>query len=212
VGIIKFRNMPPESAVRALFEKFKGRITQTPPKISAVRKVPRKRVIHSLKILEIKGNIVLFEATVEAGTYIRTLCEDMGKETGGARMEELRRIKVGDISESQSCTMQELIDAVWLWKNKGDESELRRMLRRPDEFISFPKVIVKENAVRELKNGAQLAVPGVLQFDDKIKKGERVVLYSEKNEFVGVGVSQLDYAAFANAKKGIAVRSERIHL
>jgi len=216
VTLMKFKQKLPEEKIRELFAEFTGRITQTPPKISAVRKVPRKRTIHSLKILEIKDNFVLFEATVEAGTYIRTLCEDMGR-TGrsarsDARMEELRRVSVGSITEDQAFTMQDLIDAIWLWKNKNDDSELRKMLRKPDEFLNFRKVIVKETAISALKNGAQLTVPGIVKFDDKIKKEERVSLYSEKNEFIGIGVFLMNYEEFVKSQKGIVVRIERIHI
>lgn len=212
VCLMKFKDILPEARIRALFEEFTGRITQTPPKISAVKKVPRQRTIHKLRIIEIKGHFVLFEATVEAGTYIRTLCDDMGKHTGGARMEELRRIAVGRITESEAYTMQDLIDAVWVWKNKNDESLLKAMVKPPETFIDFPKVVVKESAVEQLKHGAQLTVPGVLRFDSKVKRDERVSLYSESGKFVGVGIFLFDYEGFVKAKKGIAAKIERIHI
>lgn len=211
IALMKFKEKLTEKQIRELFEEFEGRITQTPPKISAVRKVPRKRTVHALKILEIKGNLVLFEAKVEAGTYIRTLCEDMGKKTGGARMEELRRISVGKITEDQAHTMQELIDAVWIWKNKNNDSELQKMLRTPDEFIDFPKVIAKESAIQELKNGAQLMVPGIIRYDSKVSKGDFVKICSEKGEFVGIGIFTMNYEEFVKSKSGIAVKIERIH-
>ncbi|MDD5760241.1 MAG: RNA-guided pseudouridylation complex pseudouridine synthase subunit Cbf5 [Desulfobulbaceae bacterium] len=218
VCLMKFKELMPEEKIRALFEEFTGRITQTPPKISAVRKVPRQRTIHKLRILEISGHFVLFEATVEAGTYIRTLCDDMGRarasgqQPSGARMEELRRIAVGKIKENQAHTMQDLIDAVWVWKNKNDDSLLRGMLKPPETFIDYPKVVVKESAIEQLKQGAQLTVPGILRFDSKVKKGERVALYSEKGKFVGVGLFLVEYEDFVKSTKGIAVRTERIHI
>jgi H/ACA ribonucleoprotein complex subunit 4 len=211
VCLMKFKEVMPEAEIRALFEEFTGRITQTPPKMSAVKKVPRQRTIHKLRIIEIKGHFVLFEATVEAGTYIRTLCDDMGKRTSGARMEELRRIAVGRIKESETHTMQELIDAVWVWKNKKDDTLLKKMIKPPESFIDFPKVVVKETAVEQLKHGAQLTVPGVLRFDSKVKKEERVAIYSETGKFVGVGIFLFNYEEFVKAKKGIAARIERMH-
>jgi H/ACA ribonucleoprotein complex subunit 4 len=212
VCLMKFKELMGKKEIHDLFKKYKGTITQTPPKISAVRKVARQRTIHELKILEIRGRFVLFKATVDAGTYIRTLCDDMGKEKGGARMEELRRTDVGGINERDAHTMQDLIDAVWLWKNKKNDGELRKMLRKPEEFIQFKQVVVRENAINELKNGAQLAVPGILKIDGGIEKGEKVALYSEKGVFIGIGIALMDDNEMATRRNGMAVKTERIHI
>lgn len=212
VGIIKFRNIQGESDIKNLFEKFTGEIEQTPPKISAVRKIKRKRTVYYLKFIEQSREnprLVLFETKVDAGTYIRTLCEDIGKLCGGARMEELRRIAVGSITEKQAYTIYDFIDALWLYREKKDDSLLRKMLHKPEEFIDYPKVTVRSNAVAALLNGAQLMQPGVKVFPD-IKKGDYVSLFSDKDEFIGVGVSNFDYAGFL-AAKGAVVKIERIH-
>jgi H/ACA ribonucleoprotein complex subunit 4 len=68
LGIIKFKNEQKKEKVLELFKKFEGELTQTPPKVSAVRKVPRKRFIHYLKFLEQDGKLVLFETKTQAGT------------------------------------------------------------------------------------------------------------------------------------------------
>ncbi len=208
VGIMRFRRPQAKESIVRLFAKFTGTLTQTPPKISAVRKVPRKRTVHSLKLLEAKGNLALFEAKVDAGTYIRTLCEDMGKECGGARMEELRRTAVGGIGEKEAFGMYDLIDAMWLWKNQGDDSLLRKMLRPPETLIGLPRAFIKESAMDAILNGAQLTVPGIERIDD-VSKGERVAIYCGER-FVGVGVVQMGLEAMAKGK-GIAVKLERVH-
>jgi len=211
VGIAKFRKILSKEEIEKLFSEFTGEISQIPPKKSAVRRKKRKRKVYYLKLLEVKGHLALFETKVDAGTYIRTLCTDMGKKVGGARMEELRRTAVGNIKEEKAVTMQSLIDAMWLLKNKEDDSLLKKMLYSPDEFVSFKKITVKDNAASALKQGAQLTVPGIISFDKKIEKGERVSIYSE-DKFIGVGVSQIDGKDFEKMKKGIAVKTERIHV
>ncbi|MFH2101618.1 MAG: RNA-guided pseudouridylation complex pseudouridine synthase subunit Cbf5, partial [Candidatus Micrarchaeota archaeon] len=138
VGIIKFREPQPGKRIEELFAQFTGEIVQMPPKMSAVRRRHRKRVIHHLNLLESNGRFGLFETKVDAGTYIRTLCVDIGKKCGGARMEELRRTAVGGISEKQAFTMQELIDAVHAWKEENDSSSLEKMIHAPEEFIDLP--------------------------------------------------------------------------
>lgn len=209
VCIIKFKNIQSKDQIEALFKKFTGQITQTPPKISAVRKVPRKRVIYYLKLLGIEGRLVLFETRVDAGTYIRTLCDDMGKETDGARMEELRRIAVGGITEDKTYTLQDLTDAVWLWKNKNDSSLLEKMLHEPEEFIKFKKIYIKENVVDNLLNGAQLGLGGIESFQG-FEKGEPASIYCGK-EFIGIGKTLISSKEFKEGKKMQAVKIERIH-
>jgi H/ACA ribonucleoprotein complex subunit 4 len=210
VGIMKFRQSQTTEAVVRLFAKFTGTLTQTPPKMSAVRKMPRRRTVHSLKLLQAKGNIALFEANVDAGTYIRTLCEDMGKECGGARMEELRRTAVGKISEKEAFGMEDVIDAMWLRKNRGDESMLRKMLRPPEALIGLPRAFIKESALNSIYSGAQVMAPAV-EGMEAVERGERVAMYCG-GLFIGVGVAQIsDRDLAAGKKKGLAIRLERVH-
>ena len=210
VGIMKFRQPQAKESILRLFAKFTGTLTQTPPKISAVRKVPRKRTVHSLKLLGAEGNIALFEARVDAGTYIRTLCEDMGKECGGARMEELRRTAVGKISEKEAFGMEDVIDAMWLWKNRKDESLLRKMLRPPESLIGLPRAFIKESALGSIFSGAQVMAPAVEGMEN-VERGERVAMYCG-GMFIGVGVAQIsDVDLAAGKKKGLAIRLERVH-
>ncbi len=212
VGIMKFRVPQPREAVEALFRRFTGELVQTPPKISAVRKVPRKRTVHHLRLLELSadGRLALFEAKVDAGTYIRTLCEDMGKECGGARMEELRRVGVGRITEKDAVTMYMLVDAVWMYRERKDPSLLLGMLRPPQSLIELPRVWIKEGAARSVATGAQVMIPAIEKIGD-VRKGERVAVYSG-GLFVGVGVMQVAGADLQSRKKGMGVRMERVHV
>lgn len=215
VGIIKFRNVQTETQIRELFKKFTGELIQTPPKQSAVRKVPRKRTVYSLEFLEISESnprLVLFKTRVDAGTYIRTLCEYMGKLVGGSRMEELRRIAVGRINEGDTITMHDLIDAVWLLNNKNDSSGLQKILKPPQHFIDLPRVTIKNTALKSLLSGAQLTAPGIKQIDENVGKGACISIYSENGEFVGVGITQAASDEIKGMERGIAVKIERIHL
>ncbi|MFH1221456.1 MAG: RNA-guided pseudouridylation complex pseudouridine synthase subunit Cbf5 [Candidatus Micrarchaeota archaeon] len=200
-----------DATLRQLFKDFTGELTQTPPKKSAVRKVPRKRIVYYINFLERKDNLVLFEAEVDAGTYIRTLCEDMGKKIGGARMEELRRIAVGKITEQQAVKLQDLIDAVWLYKH-GKPQQLEKMIKKPDDYIELKKVVIRDNALQSIKNGAQLMAPAVASIDDGVKKDELVKLYSESGKFAGIGKAAADKDQLLKMKTGLAVSIERMHL
>jgi H/ACA ribonucleoprotein complex subunit 4 len=214
VGIIKFRKLLGKEEIESLFSRFTGELVQTPPKISAVRKVPRKRTVYHLKLLDIsKENprLALFDTRVDAGTYIRTLCEDMGKTCGGARMEELRRTAVGNINEGKCHTMQELTDAVYFHK-KGDSSMLEAMFAPPEKYIELPKAFIKESALAFVLSGAQVMAPGVENLDDSIAEGARVAIYC-KETFIGVGIAGTTMAKIKSgeSQNGIAIRLERIH-
>lgn len=209
VGIIKFRNPQGEGQVRGLFARFTGELVQTPPKMSAVRKAPRKRTVHSLRLLERGGNgrFALFEAKVDAGTYIRTLCDDMGKACGGARMEELRRIAVGRIGEKASHTMYDLIDAMWLYRN-GKREALEGMLLDPGELIDLPRARIKESALQSVLNGAQVMMPA-LESVPPVSKGDAVAVYCA-GRFVGIGIMQAGESD--TRARGPAIKMERVHL
>ncbi len=207
VGLVKFRKIMSKEEIERLFSQFTGELIQTPPKISAVRKVARKRHVYYIKLLEKHERLVLFETRVDAGTYIRTLCEDMGKKCGGARMEELRRIAVGDIRENQTHSMQELVDAVWFKKN--DPSLLESMMIKPEFLIDLPKVFVKEAVIKSIISGAQIMAPGIESMEN-VTKGMKVAIYS-RDKFVGVGVSEIDSKELLEKKNGMVVKIERIH-
>jgi predicted rRNA pseudouridine synthase len=210
VGIIKFRNPPTEDRIKELFMQFTGEIEQMPPKKSAVRRKLRKRTIYELEFLEKKNNLVLFRTRVDAGTYIRTLCVDIGKKCGGARMEELRRVSVGSINEKEAHTMQDLIDAMHAWKENNNPKPIMDMIHRPEEYINLPKVQIRENALKSVFSGAQVMVPAVESFDEGIMEGSRVCMFCG-NHFIGVGIARVSYDELEKRKHGIAVKLERVH-
>ena len=211
VCVIRFKEELSDSQVDGLLSKYLGKIRQLPPKVSAVKRRWRERHIYRLERLDRVGKKVLFLAEVEAGTYIRTLCTSMGRQVGDARMEELRRVSVGNIPEKMAVILQDFSDAVWLWKEKGKEGPLRKMLHRPWELLDARKMIVKKKAEENLLSGAQLAAPGVAEADGKIGVGEVVALYSEEGKFIGVGKALFPAAEMKEKKRGIVVKIERIH-
>lgn len=98
-----------DNVLRSVFKEFEGRLQQQPPVFSAlkhkgvplyklarkgtpVQKPPRPIYISSIKIVEINLPEIRFEVACSAGTYIRTLCTDIGAQLGcGGHLKELRR-------------------------------------------------------------------------------------------------------------------------
>lgn len=114
--------------IRSAFERFEGTIEQFPPVYSAlkfkgtplyklarsnrpVQKPARRVSIQYIKILEIKVPLIRFEVACSAGTYIRTLCADIGTSLGcGGHLKELRRLESSGFTLSEAATLQELED------------------------------------------------------------------------------------------------------
>ena len=163
-------------------KKFIGKIKQLPPVKSSVKRVERERTINRFKILKIEGKNVSFECDVEAGTYIRKLIHDLGEKIGGAHMIELRRVRAGIFNEKESITVEEVKDAYRLYKEKGDEKKLRKILI-PAEIITeiYPVIKVKEDSVRSLLNGRPLMER------DKIKLPKQEIFsVFHKDRFIGI--------------------------
>ena len=105
---------PQRNAVESVLRSFTGKITQTPPRFSAIKingerayklarkgadfEIPSREVeIYSIEILDYSYPTLKIRCHVSSGTYIRTLAEDIGKKLGtGAYLTALRRTKIGD--------------------------------------------------------------------------------------------------------------------
>ena len=95
----------PEKEVRQAISRFVGRVYQLPPVRSAVKRQLRIRNIREIEVLDIDGRDVLMRVVCDAGTYVRTLCVDIGDLLGcGANMVELRRTRSGKMTEDRAHT------------------------------------------------------------------------------------------------------------
>ncbi len=193
VGVMRFHKDFDENKVREIMKEFEGEIYQVPPLRSAVARRLRKRKVYSIEILDLLDRDVLFRAKVESGTYIRTLCNDIGEAMCiGAHMEDLRRTATGHFREEDSHTLQDLLDAYIFWKENGEEKYVRDIIRPAEEIVSFlPKIIVKDSAVNALAHGAPLYKPGVIEMDD-VEKESYVALYTSDGELISVSIVVLE--------------------
>jgi H/ACA ribonucleoprotein complex subunit 4 len=211
VGIIKFHCDVKREDVEMIFSRFSGEVEQLPPVKSAVKRVLRKRKVYYLEPLEFNGREVLFRVGCEAGTYIRKLCFDMGEGLGcGANMLELRRTKVGGLDESRTSTLQDVKDAHWLWKEKGDEKEMRKVILPIESGLDLRRIWLRDSAVEAICSGAVLAAPGIARLDDGIAAGDNVALMSLKGELVAFSVAETGSHEMLAMKNGIAAKTLRV--
>lgn len=143
VGIMRLHADIDDKKLKDTIKNFIGKIMQLPPVRSRVKREIREREVKSFEILEREGKDVLFETEVQAGTYIRKLCDDIGKEIGGAHMLELRRTKAGIFEEKESINLYDFEKAVEEYK-KGNEESLRKILI-PGEIVSKVIQVVQLN-------------------------------------------------------------------
>ncbi len=201
-----------EERIREVMSRFVGRIYQLPPVRSAVKRQLRIRRIKELEILEISGRDVLFRVSCDAGTYIRTLCVDVGDVLGcGASMTELRRTRSGRMTEDRAHTLQEIRDAYVFWQQYGHPEYLRDMIIPLEALVEpLPKVVVKATAVDAVCHGASLAVKGVHMLDVDIRKNALVAMMTARGELIGLGRMAMSTEKVLAAKSGVAVETKRI--
>ncbi|MDR1954575.1 MAG: RNA-guided pseudouridylation complex pseudouridine synthase subunit Cbf5 [Candidatus Methanoplasma sp.] len=197
-----------------VMEKFVGKIYQTPPVRSAVKRQLRIRTVERLEIIEIKGREILFRVSCDAGTYIRTLCTDAGEALGcGANMVELRRTRSGIMKEDNAATLQDMTDAYIFWQQMGKEKWLRSMLMPMEVLVEpLPKVIVKPTAVDAVCHGADLNIQGIHMLDDDIRKNALVAMMTARGELIAIGKMMMSTPKIMSAEQGKAVDVERVFM
>ena len=177
--------------VQAALRQFLGPIEQIPPMYSAIKingqklyelarrgqeveRKPRNITIHELELLEGADADYLLRVRCSKGTYVRTLCHDLGRALGcGGCMSSLRRTRAGSFTLSQAVTMQQVL-------NFAAEQAPQALLMPVDAVFSMhPPLIVTMGQAAKLKNGAQIK-------DWQFRPGTYRV-YAEDGEFLLLG-------------------------
>jgi H/ACA ribonucleoprotein complex subunit 4 len=169
-------------------DNFVGKIKQTPPHRSAVKREERERTVYSWDLHEAGENNknFVFSAKVEGGTYIRKICSDLGEIIGGAHMEDLRRTEAGIFDEAEIINLFDFKSAVDKYKN-GDETDLRKMLMPAEIAIKqvLPVVEIEEKAIKSLHIGRSLFLDTITDKPDNIKTDDRFAVFC-KEQFIGI--------------------------
>jgi H/ACA ribonucleoprotein complex subunit 4 len=214
VGVMKLHKNVDKKRIISVCKGFVGEISQMPPVRSAVKRVRRKRHVYYLDVLQIDGRDVLFRVGCESGTYVRTLCVDIGKKIGcGAHLAELRRTRVGHLKEGDSVFLQDLKDAFVFWKDDGSDKRIRSIVYPMEYFFDhIPKIVIRDSAVDALCHGASLAVPGVAEVDSDIKKDDMVVVLTLKGEGVALVKSLMSTEEIVQKDSGVCANLERVFM
>ena len=142
-----------------------------------VERKPRPVHFYEIEILEINLPLVRFCVTCSKGTYIRTLCHDIGEKLGcGATMETLLRTKVGRFTLDDAITLAQTEEAV---KNGEIES---KVLGIEEILAEYPRVCCTNEGDKLLTNGNPLVQAMV----DAEEKGGWIRMCNSEGNFAGV--------------------------
>ena len=170
--------------LQEVLESFRGEILQVPPMYSAlkvngqklcdlarkgkeVERKPRPITIHELTLLETGENTLRLRVRCSKGTYIRTLCKDIGEALGcGGCMQELRRVQAGEYTIAEAVPLQELLET----------DDPGKYLRPVDTmFRNHPAVTLTEKQETRCRHGNSFSV--------KLEPGT-YRCYSQSGEFL----------------------------
>ena len=186
-----------ENTLKEAILSFVGDYMQVPPMYSALKvngkklyelardgiEVERKARpvrIHDIRILDIDFPKIRMEISCSKGTYIRTLCHDIGQKLGcGACMEELTRTKVSRFHIDNSLTLSQI-------QEKQNNGTLCQILIPIEEMFSeYDAVYLKEEYVSFIYNG-NIFLPKHMSNHIALKDGKKVRVYDNKGHFVAI--------------------------
>lgn len=181
--------------LEAVLPRFRGEILQLPPMYSAIKvngvrlyklarqgneveRPSRPVTIHSLELEEFDPQAQTFAISVHCskGTYIRTLCHDIGQALGcGAAMDTLVRTRAMGFSLEECCTFPQIQQA-------ADEGRLEELLQPVERvFLTYPALRLSADQTRMLLNGVRLDLNRLPPI-----QGETVRVQSHTGRFLGL--------------------------
>ena len=191
-----------EKRIKDIFQKYEGTISQIPPMFSAahykgkrlyhlarkgieVKRSPKEVKIYQFNLINFDQRvnpIVKFEVVCSKGTYVRTLCNDIGNELGcGAHLSNLVRKKVGKFSIKDSLNIEEL---------KKEKAVGKRYLISIDSALEeLNKITVKSEAIKIVLNGGVISSEQIVEIPEglKTRKDKFVKMFDAKGNLLSIG-------------------------
>ncbi|WP_414837845.1 RNA-guided pseudouridylation complex pseudouridine synthase subunit Cbf5 [Candidatus Nanosalina sp. VS9-1] len=198
--------------VKEALKSFRGVNKQVPPEKSAVKREEREREVYDIELLEVEDRKILGRVECESGFYVRVLIDQLGEKLDTeASMKELRRTREGDITEDETSTLQDVVDAYHFY-NEGREKEIREVLHPIEKGIQhLKKIAVKDSAVNAVANGADLGSTGISKLQDGIKEDDMVAVITLKGELVALAEARMTSEQMYSAE-GTAAELQSVHM
>jgi len=194
---------------------FKGKYLQVPPAYSAkkykgerlyklaregkiISLPPREVEIYNIENIKVNPPYFSFEVEVSTGTYIRSLCMDIGyKLSCGATAVELVRTNIGDFNIKNSINPFE-----------KSREEILSHLMSPVKVLNLPKVVIYKDYVEKIFNGIQPTLEFVKEIINDFKKGNDVMLVCDE-KLIAIAKAERNSSFFETLRKESRLR-ERI--
>ncbi len=200
-----------EEEVREAIKSFEGEYDQIPPMYSAlkvngkklyelaragkeVERKARRVVIYEIQILQMDLPYVKIRVLCSKGTYIRTLCEDIGGKLGcGGCMTQLVRTKVGRFCLQDAVTLERL-------QQSKEEGTLEQWIVRTDAcFENCPALHIRETFEKLVENGNSFS-PLQTQEGTICPDGQWVRIYATGGRFYGIYAYDSDKSIYRPVK------------
>lgn len=194
--------MPAQHKIEEVLASFLGSIEQVPPMYSAIKvqgkklyelaragiTVERKArtiTIHSIELLKMDHKSILFDVTCSKGTYIRSLCTDIGaKMNCPVVMSFLVRTRVGSFSLDQAFTLEEI-----------GENSVSAVLPVDNALDYMPKVILSREIANAFQHGQNIPISTDEGYGQTLLR-----IYDHQNLFIGIGQKKSDTAVIIPIK------------
>lgn len=193
--------------------KFVGRISQVPPMYSAIKKDGKKlyelaregitverearqiEIYHITPVETVSETDFLLEVSCSKGTYIRTLCEDIGKELGcGGALFSLERTRCGEFYAKDAVTLEQLEQQF----DQDGNSAMEKHLVSAEKVFSDKKAIRLPSFYSRLcKNGCEIYIKKLKLAENFLEKDELVRLYDQDGVFFALAKAGLYKEGFA---------------
>jgi tRNA pseudouridine55 synthase len=191
--------------IEEVLGRFRGKIQQTPPLYSAIKQgglpmykraragqrpslTKRETTIHALSLQEVSLPFVTLEVTCGRGTYIRSLCADIGRALGcGAHLVELRRLRSGKFTAAQALGMEDL-------RRLAEQGKVgERIIPLKDSVDISGEIWVERKTAERVRNGRPLQLNDLPEDKrDLIRKGQRVGLLYGAEKLLAIAEPEED--------------------
>ncbi len=188
-----------EDDIKNVLDSMLGRQKQVPPAYSAKKyrgrrlyELAREGKIISLPPREVeikelhpiyfykRRHLLSMRAVVSKGTYIRSLCADIGYKLGcGATTVGLRRTRNGRFDVKNAIKDTTL-----------DREKILKNIKSIDECLSFPGIVVSEEAARRNANGMQVYCPDVVKVKGYFDKDDLISIWSVKGSLIAIAIAE----------------------
>lgn len=179
------------STFEGILEDFKGEIMQRPPAYSAIKvngrraydlarmgksvELPERKVtIFDIKVIKYSLPRILMEIKCSKGTYIRSICSDIGDRLGyGGYMSFLIRTATGKFNLYNSCILDEI-----------NKDNIDKFLVSPDYTLDFKEIYIEESFTNKVLNGNSIFIGNSNLYNNN----EMVKIYIKPDRFIGIGI------------------------